>query len=586
MVLRIACVMMQKNEVSLLEPWVRYHAHLFGIENLFVLDNGSTEPSVVQTLRQLESEGLNVDYSYRSQTDYRQREEIVTRIFASLSARAVHDFIFPLDCDEFIGARMQNDTLAFDLPSISERLAPYLNDKRVLTIASTFDNIPDRPLFQQAAHQPKCFFANGSCRVLGIGYHTAKAKTTSESVKTPIIYLHFHNKPYSEYLFAAFNKLFDRIPDFSRRSLSEHVDERRSGFHAAAIFLQGEKHFIDRFANIPTVAIDAFYVALRAAGTDITFNNAPDVRRAFASVRGVADRVIRDGDRVLIQGWSSFRTGQEMPQFTLRIGSIVIENAPATRITRPDVNSAHPEIDVQCGYELSVPANQVSDQIGQVIAVAVGPTVDNIFVPLLSSLTLPQKKPSVEILKLTSLARSRQIYVDLGANEGNTVASFYEENPTWEIYAFEPNPLLAADLRKKFRGIRNIAIVEAAASDQAGTAKFYPGIDSSQSSTLLTGKIETLNWRVDYQHPYTVNTVDLSHWLQKNTSMEDEIILKMDIEGAEYTVLQHLLNTRILTRIAELKVEWHVDRYPSIGQGRHDRIRSAVAARVKSVSWR
>lgn len=36
-----ACVMMQRNEVNALEPWTKYHAVLFGLENLYVIDHGS-----------------------------------------------------------------------------------------------------------------------------------------------------------------------------------------------------------------------------------------------------------------------------------------------------------------------------------------------------------------------------------------------------------------------------------------------------------------------------------------------------------------------------------------------------------------
>ena len=46
---RVACVMMQKDEVHLLEPWLAYHGYLFGFENLYVLDNGSTRPDVLLT---------------------------------------------------------------------------------------------------------------------------------------------------------------------------------------------------------------------------------------------------------------------------------------------------------------------------------------------------------------------------------------------------------------------------------------------------------------------------------------------------------------------------------------------------------
>ena len=41
---RVRCIMMQKDESFLLEPWLLYNGYLFGFENLTVYDNGSILP--------------------------------------------------------------------------------------------------------------------------------------------------------------------------------------------------------------------------------------------------------------------------------------------------------------------------------------------------------------------------------------------------------------------------------------------------------------------------------------------------------------------------------------------------------------
>jgi hypothetical protein len=48
--MRVACVVMQRNETDCLEPWLRYHGYLFGYKNLFVIDHGSELPAVRQIL--------------------------------------------------------------------------------------------------------------------------------------------------------------------------------------------------------------------------------------------------------------------------------------------------------------------------------------------------------------------------------------------------------------------------------------------------------------------------------------------------------------------------------------------------------
>lgn len=180
----------------------------------------------------------------------------------------------------------------------------------------------------------------------------------------------------------------------------------------------------------------------------------------------------------------------------------------------------------------------------------------------------------------------RRIYVDLGANIGDTVDAFARKNPAWDIYAFEPNPALAERLRARFKSQPRISIVDAAAAAADGTAQFYLGMDSDQSSTLLTDKKHVPNWRVDYSRAETVRTVDFAQWLAANTKPGDKIIVKMDIEGAEYDVLEKLIRSGLLRRIRKLKVEWHVDRYPAqVTQERHDRIKEEVARQVHLIPW-
>jgi len=188
-------------------------------------------------------------------------------------------------------------------------------------------------------------------------------------------------------------------------------------------------------------------------------------------------------------------------------------------------------------------------------------------------------------MPLRRLAGGRRIYVDLGANEGETVGDFLDGNRGWTAYAFEPAPHLAARLRKRFAG-KPVVVIEAAASTTDGQATFYPGIDSDQSSTLLTGKRQTRNWRVDYSAGYNVRTVDFVRWLKDNTSPLDEIIVKMDIEGAEYLILPAMTKAGVLSRLKELRVEWHWNRYPkTVTKAEHDDLHADISRRVHLVRW-
>ena len=78
---KIACVMMQKDETFLLVPRLAYHGHLFGFENLFVLDKGPTSADVRDTLHPICARSTgSVDMSigdHASRQDYLVKGELI-----------------------------------------------------------------------------------------------------------------------------------------------------------------------------------------------------------------------------------------------------------------------------------------------------------------------------------------------------------------------------------------------------------------------------------------------------------------------------------------------------------------------------
>ena len=69
--------MMQKDEEHLLEPWLVYHGHLFGLENLSVFDHGSVSPKVRKALDRYERMGVHVDRSHKDAIAYSRKAEIM-----------------------------------------------------------------------------------------------------------------------------------------------------------------------------------------------------------------------------------------------------------------------------------------------------------------------------------------------------------------------------------------------------------------------------------------------------------------------------------------------------------------------------
>ncbi|MDE1996163.1 MAG: FkbM family methyltransferase [Rhizobiaceae bacterium] len=180
----------------------------------------------------------------------------------------------------------------------------------------------------------------------------------------------------------------------------------------------------------------------------------------------------------------------------------------------------------------------------------------------------------------------RKIYIDLGSNHGVTIDNFLRQNPDFTVYGFEPARQLADELRRKFAGNKNVHILECAAWIENGTTTFYPGGPSDESSTLIIGKSLRSPWTIDYHKGYPVPSVDLAKWLEENTSENDLVVMKMDVEGAEYRILSRMIQTGAVSRLKEIRVGWHWDRYPNeITQDGHHMIRNKLQTLVPVVDW-
>ncbi|MEO1561949.1 MAG: FkbM family methyltransferase [Pseudomonadota bacterium] len=152
-----------------------------------------------------------------------------------------------------------------------------------------------------------------------------------------------------------------------------------------------------------------------------------------------------------------------------------------------------------------------------------------------------------------------QVVIDLGAHVGKSAIEF--AHVVREVHAFEPNPVNFAELQKQTGKYPNISIYPKAVAAQNGTTKLFfenakPG-RFYEGSTIVEGKSN-----VSYGKHFDVETMAIEDILQ--TIQSDNILIKMDIEGAEYIVLDALLASKHLDRIGKVYVECHVDRIPEL----------------------
>ncbi len=154
-------------------------------------------------------------------------------------------------------------------------------------------------------------------------------------------------------------------------------------------------------------------------------------------------------------------------------------------------------------------------------------------------------------------------YLEIGAYDLRKSKYFYKTHPKDEIcfYLFEPNPLsipniiASIEIFSKDKKI-NIKLIKKAVSTKNEKREFFLGIRRQSSATLFKGK-----GYVDYNKSVIVQCINLDKWIRKTFSKKDYIYMNMDIEGAEYEVLPHMIKKGSIKYINEIEIEFHAHKF-------------------------
>ena len=196
----------------------------------------------------------------------------------------------------------------------------------------------------------------------------------------------------------------------------------------------------------------------------------------------------------------------------------------------------------------------------------------------LSSLALSisfQLSPTQE----SSTHKKRYVFFDLGTNNGDSVTYFIDKaqrsdkdsflkgygalnDKKWEIYAVEANLYFNKMLLKLKQHCESLGhtfhlFTETAAWTKNEKLVFYLDTINVQGnywgSSLLNYHPDVVN--SGYKN-VTVAGIDIANFLRKYNK-DDEIVMKIDIEGTEYPLLLHLIKEHLLDLVDIIAVEYH-----------------------------
>lgn len=146
------------------------------------------------------------------------------------------------------------------------------------------------------------------------------------------------------------------------------------------------------------------------------------------------------------------------------------------------------------------------------------------------------------------------IFIDCGGYDGCSAVKFMVQNPNFDAITFEPNPALW-----KYYDYVPTCLVKKAAYTYNGKIKFtIDETDADGSSVIESKKIDYWG-KVDNADCPKIEAecVDLSDVIRWAKDSYSKIILKLDIEGAEYDVLDKLLAENLVGCLNRIYCEFH-----------------------------
>lgn len=164
----------------------------------------------------------------------------------------------------------------------------------------------------------------------------------------------------------------------------------------------------------------------------------------------------------------------------------------------------------------------------------------------------------------------KQVFLDCGASHCDITKLRLAQGCTnWEYHLFEANPNLKSHYDKLVTDYPQVDFnyYNKAVWIEDGETEFYFSRRGNSGSTIVKEKFSN---KVDHDNPIKVKTFDFSNWIIDNFNKDDYIMLKIDIEGAEYEVLGKMVDDGSIDYVNHIVVEWHGRRKMRCTQRHHD----------------
>lgn len=140
-----------------------------------------------------------------------------------------------------------------------------------------------------------------------------------------------------------------------------------------------------------------------------------------------------------------------------------------------------------------------------------------------------------------------------------------------EVHNFEPNAYLHAILASKYRNNPRVILNKVAVSDKNGKTKFLLHDATSQGNCIALDNLQ-VGATQEYDE---VLVIDLVDYIAKNILPRRIFMLKLDVEGAEFDIMEKIIATKLYEKIDYIACETH-ERYFKDGKAKIQNLREKI----------
>jgi len=182
---------------------------------------------------------------------------------------------------------------------------------------------------------------------------------------------------------------------------------------------------------------------------------------------------------------------------------------------------------------------------------------------------------------LGSQLRRKKLFIDCGGYDGCSVIKFLMSNPGYDVISFEANP----ELWKYYSGLPTTLIGKAVHKFDGEVEFTIDPFDGDGSSLVKEKEIDFYKKIKNEDCPkITVPCIDLSSFIKEQSRLYDHLVLKLDVEGAEYEILEKMLADKTINYISKLYAEFHWQKI-GISQERHEKLLKELNRYVPIEHW-